>query len=295
MTQRSLFFALTFLALAWVVGMPTAWGAPPTDCKTPRHAVDSVFAWQQANTKSLEFAARCLDPEGRSAKELQKVAVAIKAVYDAKVAYVVMDQISDDGNYKDDSGKEQVVPHEKLPDVVVAKNAKGDWIWTRASLDRVVELHTAIESETPIDDKFLERIPPSLRGKVLGVEWWQYLAILLIFVVGLIARKIISFVVKNRVRRLVENLGQTWATGFVDVFASPGATLVMAIILQLSYPQLRLPIKAALAMAVAVRVLVVLSIVWAAYRLVDVVAGAHVPQGGADRLQARRPARAAGA
>ena len=111
-------------------------------------------------------------------------------------------------------------------------------------------------------------LPESFHGKVFGVTIWQYLALFLVVILALVVRKIIQAVVNSRVRHLVQE--HAWATRLVDVFASPGATLVMAIMLRAFYPQLGLPAPAALVVSVVVRMLVVVSIVWAAYRLVDV-------------------------
>lgn len=123
-----------------------------------------------------------------------------------------------------------------------------------------------------INDAFIENLPPWLRGSVLGIEFWQYLAILLVLLFGLVVRKVIYYVVRHRVRHLVENLGQSWALYVADVFAGPGATLAMAAVLRIAYPALRLPPGAVEAAAVAVRLLIVVSVTWAAYRLVDLVA-----------------------
>ncbi len=250
----------------------SARATPPTDCKTPRSAVDSVFAWQQPDNSSLELAARCLDPDGRSTDELRGVAKAIKSVYDHRSAFVKMEKIPDVADYKNDKGASRVVVHDALPEVFVVKSMDGDWLWSKASLDKVEALHYSDTAAARVDKQWIEKIPASLRGKVLDVEIWQYLAIILLFVVGLVVRRVIAFVVKNRVRSLVHKLGQTWAETVVDVFASPGATLIMAVLLRLFYPRLLLPIHAAVVMQVAVRVLIVLSIVWAAYRIVDVIA-----------------------
>jgi MscS family membrane protein len=123
-----------------------------------------------------------------------------------------------------------------------------------------------------IDDQFIQRLPHWLRGDILGVEYWQYLALLLILLFGLMLRKVIQFIAVNRLKRLVEDLGQTGAAHLVDVVASPGATLIVAVVLRVAYPKLRLPVEAEHVLAVCVRILVVLSLVWAAYRLVDVLA-----------------------
>jgi MscS family membrane protein len=115
-------------------------------------------------------------------------------------------------------------------------------------------------------------LPPSLHGEVFGVEVWQLLALIGLVFVAFIIRKIIHFVVANRLRALGERLRQNWVLRFVDVFASPGATLAMAVLIRVTYPALGLPDFLENAMVVAVRVLFTLSIVWAAYRLVDVLA-----------------------
>jgi len=115
-------------------------------------------------------------------------------------------------------------------------------------------------------------LPAWLRGTVFGVEYWQYLALCLILLAGLVVRKIIQVLVASRVKKLADKVGQKWAIKLVDVFGSPGATLVMAGMLRLAYPELGLPSGAVAALSVAVRMLVVVSIVWAIYRLVDVLA-----------------------
>jgi MscS family membrane protein len=121
-------------------------------------------------------------------------------------------------------------------------------------------------------EQLVQALPSSLRSSLFDVEYWQYLALLLLVVLGLVARKIIQVVVASRVRKLADQFGQRWAIKLADVFASPGATLVMAGMLRLAYPRLELPDQAEQVLAVVVRMLVAVSIVWALYRLVDVLA-----------------------
>lgn len=273
MTVR-LFCASLLAALVLLLAPTRAHAGPPSDCDSPRHAVDSVFAWLQPNTLRPDMAAQCLDPAGRTPAELQEAAKQIKGVYDTRALLVDVAGLSDAvGWVNPETGKPSFAPHPKLPEVVVEKQADGKWRWTKGSLDHVEKLY----GET-LTRSLSDQLPPSLRRKLLGVATWQYLAIALILVAGLIVRKIIEVVVANRIRRLAERFGQQWASRIVDLFASPGATLAMAAMLGLTYPQLGLPIRAALAADVAVRMLFVLAIILAAYRAVDVVA---------DRLQAK--------
>ncbi len=150
---------------------------------------------------------------------------------------------------------------------VCPRSARAD-----ASLRAADDAYSEIWGPPLVDERLVSRLPASLRGEVFGVALWQYLSVIALFVVGLLLRKTIAFLLLHRLRGLAERTGKVWATKLVDVFASPGATLVMAGVVWVLYPQLGLPAQFALALQVAVRLLVVLSVVWAAYRLVDVVA-----------------------
>jgi MscS family membrane protein len=144
-----------------------------------------------------------------------------------------------------------------------------------ALLTRARSAHAASgvpESAPEVVKQLVPTLPDWMRADIFGVEFWQVLTISLVVVLGLVARKIIEYIVKARIRNLVENLGQHWATKLVDVFASPGATVAMAAMLRVAYPQLGLPRGAITALEVAVRMMVVFSVVWAVYKLVDVIA-----------------------
>lgn len=266
MTARTI-GALVLLAFTLLVGVARA--EPPDNCLNPRAATDSVFAWLQPDSYDAKRATMCLDTTGRGPDELQRSAKRIKAIYDARGALVDMAAISDDPNYKNANGRQRVVPHEALPDIYVEKQRDGRWRWPKSSLDRVAQLDRDAHL---ISDSAVDKLPDWLRTSFLKVELWQYISLLLIFALGIVVRRIIAAIVANRVRKLVETLNQAWAARMVDVFASPGATLVMAGLLAVAYPQLRLPVKAAVIIAIVVKVLTAISVVWALYRLVDVLA-----------------------
>lgn len=266
--KMALFATLISIACALALA-PKLAHAESDPCRTPRGATDQVFKWQQPGHVDLDEAVRCLDMPKASAEAKYDAARAIRMLYDRKLAFITMEDISDDPEFKDEKGRARIVPHQNLPKVTVERRSDGRWMWTASSIARVGDL--AAEHDIDTDNVWAEKMPESLRGAVFGIEIWQYLAILGVFILGLIARKIIQYIVLARVQAIVKRLGQQWALKMVDVFASPGATLLMAGMLALSYPQLGLPVKAGLAMSFAVRMLVVLSVVWAAYRLVDVI------------------------
>lgn len=262
------FRPILLLTFALLAGSP-ALAAPPTDCSTPRNAVDSLFGWLRPGSNQPAEAARCLERSGRTSEELQRLAKQAKELFDARGHRVLVDRLPDSADYADpQTGEARVVVHERLPDVVVERQGDGQWRWTRASLDQVEELHA--ETFSAVGERLMRNMPEWLRGAVFGVELWQYLALLLVFLVGFVLRKVIQFIVTNRMQSVAHRLGSRWVALLANAVAAPLSTLVMAGVVWVSYPQLRLPIGAALAVAVSVRVLATISFVWAAYRLVDV-------------------------
>lgn len=117
-----------------------------------------------------------------------------------------------------------------------------------------------------------DQLPAVFHWEVFGVQLWQTLAIIASVAAGLVARRILHFVATKRLRGLSQGEARGWVANLVTTIASPGATLVVAAILRLTYPYLELPAAAELAMQFAVRSIVVLTLVWIGYRLVDVFA-----------------------
>lgn len=263
---------LSFLVLTTLLLTPTLAAAikKPT-CTTPHDAVESVWRWQQKDEElRLDYASACFDPTGRTPKQRQELARRLVIVYDHEPALIDMDRLKKmKPDYVDpDTGEAKVIPHEeRFPKVYLERKGKR-WRWSKDSLDWVDRYY--VENLSGMD-KLIESIPEWLKGDVFGVTYWQYIAILLMLAVGVLAREILRAVVAARVRRVSEKLGQRWATKLVDVIAGPGATLVVAIVMRVTYPQLRLPVNAALAMQVAVQALLIVSLVWALYRGTDVL------------------------
>ncbi len=254
------------LLITSVSGVVAAKSMPT--CNTPRNTADSVFVWQLGKTKNLRNASRCFDREGRNQKKLEESARRLRAVYDTRGAFVQMDKISNEADYLDGQKNHRVTPHELLPDLVIEKK-HGKWLWTKSSLDWADAYY---EDKLGWLDRFLAYVPSFLKVTIAEVALWQYLALLLLVSVGLLVRKLLQAVVAARLKQLSEKLGQSWTTKLVDVIASPGATLAVAIVLRVGYPQLRLPIAVSKAMVATVQVLITVSVVWAVYRCVDVLA-----------------------
>jgi MscS family membrane protein len=229
-----------------------------------------LFYWQQPATKDFAKAATCLDPRGRTVAELRALAKQAKDLYDTRGLFVVMDKLSDQPDFRNEEGRPVVVVHRGLPEVVIERGADGRWLWTSASLSAIGELYS---EELGLFAGAVPRMPDVVREEVLGVQIWQYLAFALLVLLGLVLRAIVRVIIANRFRKVLDVVGQDWASDLAGLAASPLSTLAMALAFRVAYPLLMLPVSVALVLSVAVRVLMVLAIVWGLYRLVDLVAG----------------------
>ncbi len=226
-------------------------------CSTPRKAVASVFQ------PEVHQRTKCLESGTFSSIELVD---RIGALFTGKLRLKPA-TISDSPDFKDSRGRQRLVVHPKFPEIAVEKIGKK-WVWTEDALDAVERRY--VQSTAPA----IERYAPKWTQVSLGShKLYQLLALLLAFIVGIVARQALRALAENRIRPLIERTGQAWASKMVFVVASPGATLVMAAVLRFVYPRLGLPAATAAWLGLLVRVLIILSVVWAAYRFVDVVSG----------------------
>jgi MscS family membrane protein len=211
----------------------------------------------------------CLSPEGRSPAELDESRHRLKRVLRARAIYVNSWRLSDDPEFVDpNTGAASAALHPTLHDVKLVRDNDGKWRLDAATLDRVDELHAEIHGRF---DHLVARLPPPFQARLFNVALWQYLALMLLATLGLVLRKVLAFIVKRQTRELTQRFGAAWGSHLVAAIASPGATLCAGLLLRASYPELGLSLGATRVVELLVRLLLVFSVVWALYRLVDVV------------------------
>ncbi len=263
--------AAVALVLFTLLSAGRALGEPPEDCKSPRAAVNSVFGWQEPEHFNPAKAMHCLDRAGRSASELRQSAQRIKAVYEARALKLDESRFSTESGWVNpETGKRAFAVHRSIPGVQIERQADGEWRWSRASLDRVDELFEDSLGER--SGWIIEKLPGWAHLRAFGVELWQAVALLLILLVAWVVRGVIRALVKVRLSKFAERRGAHLTAQIAQVFATPGASLLLALMLRLVYPSLGLPLAAALLVSAAVSALVVFALVVAIYRLVDVFA-----------------------
>ncbi|MDF1564115.1 MAG: mechanosensitive ion channel family protein [Deltaproteobacteria bacterium] len=268
---------LTLLALcAWLApaaaqeAAPAA--APEGPCATPYAAVDVLLSFQQPDNLRPKKAAACLDlSEEPDASVGPERARQIKDILDARGLWVKMESLPKDPDHEDEAGNRRYVLFpSKQPELWLEK--VGDqWLWSASSVSRAPALYAdtfAVDLQT-----LSRRLPEWMQGSVLGLEIWKILGLLILILLALFVRVLVVLVVTSQLRRWMGKLGVTWGEELLNKVSKPLGVLAAAATAALLLPALRLPVKTAAMAVLVVKVLAAFSLVWAAYRLIDLFVG----------------------
>lgn len=247
-------------------------GLPPLDCSTPRLAAETTFGWLMPRHCDPQKAAHCFvvgtGDEKKSPAELAHYAAQLKSLVEARHIEIDFEALPDQKDYVDGEGRARVELHEALPAVRLWRTGDGAWRIPSRSLKQVEVLYqNTLSIFTPAQ---LKMLPSFFHRTAFGIALWQYIALALLVLIGLALRKLLFLVLNNRLESFAARFGKEWVRRFIEAIVSPLATLLMAGLIAIAYPQLRLPARAEALLDFVIHVLVVFSCVWALYRLADV-------------------------
>jgi MscS family membrane protein len=272
MKRRSRLVALACLALGLLAVMGPSPARAENPCATPRHAIEGLLYWLQPDHRDLDKASACLDLTLESSPDVRHLrARQILEVLDARGLFVQVDELPTDAEYVGDDGRARYVLFPRqLPRMWVER--VGDrWLWSATTVAAMPEMHR----ETFAFDlsSLTERLPDWAQGRTLGVEAWKLLGLLLLLILAILVRTVVMFVVAAQAKRFMRRIEAEWGRSLLARIDNPIGTLVAAGMAGLLLPALQLPIRLSVISLLAVRVVAAFSVVWAVYRLVDVVTG----------------------
>lgn len=269
----------------------TASPAPvPPELASPRATMRTFLVGMEraanGDRAGLAQAAACLDLSGvnetlRSTKG-PELALQLKQVID-RVRYVTYDEVPDAATgdpyvfHRDAQGR---------GDIVIARQPDGRWLFTAETvaalpaLVRALEHAAAVEGATEVPFHLApslwlrERMPAGLRATGFLLEHWQWLGLLALALIGIVADRLLVALIVVVARVWLSRKGVTIDQAVVARGARPLGLLAMALVWRLGDVLLALPLQAHNVLLVAVNFVVAVSGVWGAYRVVDVVAEA---------------------
>ncbi|HEB95854.1 MAG TPA: mechanosensitive ion channel family protein [Sedimenticola thiotaurini] len=167
--------------------------------------------------------------------------------------------------------------------ITIARMKDGRWLFDAATVAALPAIMDELSSRSRVagvsdSSDFLpwylrlrQQMPERLRGKVLTLEGWQWLGLLLTIAVGVLVDRLLALLLRLSIRRWKRRTSHPEYRNVDDNVLRPLGLMAMAVIWWLGLNMLGLPESALLVLLVAVKFLASLSGVWAAYRLVDLV------------------------
>ncbi|MEM0996909.1 MAG: mechanosensitive ion channel family protein [Bacteroidota bacterium] len=206
---------------------------------TPYHTVLTHLYFLQEESYHPDSAALALYVRDPGSKESIRTAIQLKEYLDGSGYFIDLDIIPKDPNYLDSaSGLHKYLLVPDVPDIFLYK--RGDrWLYSGTTARSIADLHAAIY---PFGT--LEWLPDWSRTKVLGLELWQYLGLVLFLLVAIVIHRLLTLAIRLVLERVLKRLVRSDATQeFFSKIARPISLLILFYILMFLTPVLQLPIN----------------------------------------------------
>lgn len=235
----------------------------------PQRAVHTFLHWQQAGHQNMERVITTLKLAGGDAEQKAELASQLLKVLDARGLLIEYNKIPTDPNYTDSlSGMQQYILFQSLPEVYLTKTAQNEWVFSEATVQIIPDLYANTFSVW--FTFFVDNLPDWAYNEWLGVKIWQYLAVFLWLLSGLILMKIFNFFLDNYVRRVALKTKFTWDDDLIDSIEKPAGYIFLLTFFFLTFSNLQFSVTISHFLSVSLEIALSVTFVWLFYNLADV-------------------------
>jgi MscS family membrane protein len=254
---------------------------PPAERASPRATMTTFLEAMNLREWDRAIATLNLEREGFTddviATRGRDLGAELKAVID-RVAFVELKKIPEKVGNRSSYVWQTV---DGIP-IELERVGEGEWLFSRETLDRLPDLWEVVKDRDVVEGVeeapqtpamwIREQMPETLRGGGFILEYWQWLALAILIFVGVIVERVVTFVLQRVVARQLSRqlAGRTVKDSLVTASMRPLGLVAMAVVWWLGLLALGLPPEALAILLVAVKFFAIASVVWAAYRAVDI-------------------------
>lgn len=282
----ALFVLIGALAVPAVAAQQTAETPSPVPVpeglSSPRATMTTFLeAFYTGDEPDFEKAASCLDlsvvPESRRGSRGAILAAQLKEVLD-RTRYIDVTEISDDPDAEPWSLK--VADGRRIE---LDRQEDGRWLFTASTVEGLdlmvseVEDQAVVEGvEKTVDSRLTSnwlrsKAPESLRRRILRLEGWQWIGILVLFVVGLVVGRLAVAILQGPAMLWLRRWAKDVDERLVRSALNPMGALAMVLVWWFGISWLRLPISVLGWYSGLVDIVLILTAALTAYRLVNVL------------------------
>ncbi|MBT8494281.1 MAG: mechanosensitive ion channel family protein, partial [Deltaproteobacteria bacterium] len=236
-------------------------------CETPRQAWLQLLYWLQKDRYAPKRAALCFDTSRLKdpAAEAPQLAAQLIQILDANGWYVNSEELPTDPDHLDATNRHRYEDAAVQGKGITVYKRGGRWLFTPDTLGKVPDLYPGLTV------RIVNALPAWFRSQVIGIEVWKLLGVFVLIFIAFIFQKLTVFVIRTYLRRLVKRTNLSYLDAAVHRADRPIGGLMMAVVFYLGFPNLLFPAGAARIARVATEALAAYSLVWLAYRLIDVL------------------------
>lgn len=266
--------------------VPPAHATARATMRTFLQAFDPKF--RTAGTDPLDIAASCLDLSAISdnvrAVRGRELAQDLKEVLDRTVLVDYAD-IPDEPDAEPYTLQIHQAKLDHPGTVTIAPDERGHWLFTEETIERLPAMLQEVRDREIVSGVVREgpqtfsrwlrgKIPTSLQETAFILEHWQWVGIFLLIFLGMILDRLVTALLRGTVRRHMKRTAEILDADALQTALRPVGLLAAAILWIFGITWLDLPTDTLEILNVAVRFVIAASVVWALYRLVDIVAAA---------------------
>lgn len=235
----------------------------------PQRTVHTFLHWQQSGHKNPDYVITTMKLADGSDEEKLELAERLLKVFDARGLLIDYDAIPSDPNYTDSlSGLQQYILFQSLPEVYLTKTAQNEWVFSSSTTQAIPNLYSNTFSSW--FTFVIDQLPVWTENEWFGIRIWQYLAVFLWILFGMILKKIFEFLLDNYVRRLAQKTRFTWDDDLIDGVEKPSGYIFVTAFFLLTYSNLQFSVTVSHALSIFLEVALSAAIVWLFYNLADV-------------------------
>ena len=212
------------------------------DLSNPKSAIYTHIYFLQNDSYQPKKAAKTIF--GLEEKQAIEKAIKIKKVLDGKGLYIDFNRIPKQPNYKDSIGyvltSKYILFPERMPQVSVEKIG-DNWYYSSETVSIVDKLYSDVFPWYV--EKLQHIIPVSGHKKVLGVELWQFVALVILlvlaFFVFLIFKKIAYSILQRIQHYITKSISNIEVNTVLKKLAQPISLLVTVKFIDIVFPSLQ--------------------------------------------------------
>lgn len=206
-----------------------------------------------------------MSPEDRKDGKDIELAIHLKQYMDGAGHYIYLDEVPDDPDYTDSTGRHVYYPVPSVKEIYLYKRGNS-WFYSAKTVRSIPDLY---DSVFPFGT--LDFIPAWAKPRFLGVRIWKWIGIILFILAAFLFQKLFSYLL-GKIIELITNriLRSDIDEQLFLVLARPLSLFFMTFLLAYFTPILQLPIEVNKWVMLSLRIAQPIFIVVVVYRLVDV-------------------------